>query len=420
MSGIKEKGLIVKSNDLVQASYSLTLQEARIILLMASRIQRDDREFKRYQIKVKEFAEFIGISKNKNIYNQLLDITKRLRRRSLLIKNKNSILETGWLSSSEYFVNKGYVELEFSEKLKPYLLQLKERFTKIQLENVIKLKRSYSIRLYELLKQWQKLKVKKIELLELKRILGIEDKYAVYANLKNKILKPSQEEINSKTDIAFTYTEIKKGRKVVMLSFEIYENRNPKHPSLPSPPKTEKIQNPELYQKLIDYFCIYPGDALEICTQYSESRIQANLKYVEQQYKRGSIKKIGPYTLKAIKDDYRLQKSLFDEEFERTTKEKQRQAQQEDEKWHLEIAYQRYREGKIDEYRSTLSTKKLENLKKRVITAFNKNNPSRSGRKRIGENLFLRLEVEAEIADRAGIPSFEEWVKQIKSKRGLE
>ncbi len=57
-------------------------------------------------------------------------------------------LKLQWLASAEYFEGSGYVELEFSQKLKPFLLQLKDRFTKYQLEYALKLKKSYSIRIY--------------------------------------------------------------------------------------------------------------------------------------------------------------------------------------------------------------------------------------------------------------------------------
>ena len=140
MKTLQKNRLVVKSNALIEASYKLTLQEARIILLLSSMINKDDDDFKLYQIKVKDFADFIGVNKNKNLYRELSEITTKLRKRSILIKKEESLLEIGWLSSAEYFFNKGFVELEFSDKLKPYLLQLKERFTKYHLDSVLKLK----------------------------------------------------------------------------------------------------------------------------------------------------------------------------------------------------------------------------------------------------------------------------------------
>jgi len=66
-------------------------------------VNRAEDEFKTYRIKAKEFAEFIGIKNNKRIYSQLLEVTRRLRKRSLLIKEGDTVLEVGWLASSKYF-----------------------------------------------------------------------------------------------------------------------------------------------------------------------------------------------------------------------------------------------------------------------------------------------------------------------------
>ena len=46
-----------------------------------------------------------------------------------------------WVSSIDYIKDTGLIELEFSEKLIPYLLQLKEQFTRYELKNILHLKK---------------------------------------------------------------------------------------------------------------------------------------------------------------------------------------------------------------------------------------------------------------------------------------
>ena len=50
--------------------------------------------------------------------------------------------------------------------------------------------------------------------------------------------------------------------------------------------------------------------------EYEENpqRVMANLAYVEKRYKKGEIEKIGPYTVKAIEENYNDQLSLFEVE----------------------------------------------------------------------------------------------------------
>lgn len=54
----------------------------------------------------------------------------------------------------------------------PYLLQLKERFTRYELKNILYFKNKYSIRIYELLKQYEKIGKREINIKELRGYLG--------------------------------------------------------------------------------------------------------------------------------------------------------------------------------------------------------------------------------------------------------
>jgi plasmid replication initiation protein len=47
----------------------------------------------------------------------------------------------------------------------------------------------------------------------------------VYQNVKNRILISGQREISSKTDISFEFEEIKTGRKVTSIKFQINDNK---------------------------------------------------------------------------------------------------------------------------------------------------------------------------------------------------
>ena len=127
---IISKKLLVKSNKLIEARYRLTEQEQRVIYWLVAQIKPNDEDFKPYNLNIKEFSEIVGLRPDSQ-YFHLKKITKHLINRSLEIldPNKETLLQTAWLSSAFYELRQGYVSLEFSPKLKPYLLQLKENFT---------------------------------------------------------------------------------------------------------------------------------------------------------------------------------------------------------------------------------------------------------------------------------------------------
>ena len=211
--------LVSKANDLITANYDLSLEEQRVILTLASTIQPDDEEFKPYKFRIKDFMSILGI-KTKTKYTEIPKITKNLMKKVIEIKKDNKILQVAWLSSAEYEISSGTVELQFSPKLKPYFLKLKKLYTSYRLENILSLKSKYSIRIYELLKSNQ-FKGYIIEDLEALRNMVGATEYIVYANFKSRILKQSQKEINAKTDLNFDFEEIKTGRKVTSIKFII-------------------------------------------------------------------------------------------------------------------------------------------------------------------------------------------------------
>jgi plasmid replication initiation protein len=118
-------------------------------------------------------------------------------------------------------------------KLRPFLLEVKEKFLKYKLENILPLKSSYVIRLYEILKDWLEMyvrygnkaeKILKVE--ELREILEIPKSYPYggSSGIKQRILEKAKSELEKYTDVIFDYEEIKTGRKVTHLKFIIRPN----------------------------------------------------------------------------------------------------------------------------------------------------------------------------------------------------
>lgn len=216
--------LVTKSNNLIEARYKLTVEEQRLILFLVSMIQPTDEDFKSYTIKVKDFMQLVDI-KNKGVYKQFITISGSLSGKTVMIKKENSTLVTSWLSSAEYFEKQGKIEISFDPKLKPYLLKLKNNFTTYKLENIIKLKSFYSIRIYELLKQYEKLKERVFTIDQLRSCLCIDkSQYPLYGNFKQKVLNVAKKELKEKTDIFFDIEEIKNERKIEKIKFFIHKN----------------------------------------------------------------------------------------------------------------------------------------------------------------------------------------------------
>lgn len=233
MAKIKKKSLptsliVTQSNQLVEARYNLPLAEQRLILTMISRIQPEDEDFKPYRISVGELAEFLGVDKG-SAYRECKKTTENLLKRVVCIEEPTGLLQVGWISSAKYIDGSGVVYLSFDPLLKPHLLQLKCNFTSSKLEMLMSFKSQYAMRMYTLLKQYERLQRREIETDLLREILGLrKDQYILYSNFKKDILEPTQRELEAKADLYFEFDEIKYGRRVGAIRFNIITKKTTK------------------------------------------------------------------------------------------------------------------------------------------------------------------------------------------------
>lgn len=212
-----KNNLVIKHNDLIEARYELNLIEQKIILYAATKIDTNKDNFTMVQIKVSDLTELMDTTIQR--YKEFSIIADGLMDKGIYFKDRPDF-SVRWVASSEY-IGDGIIELEFSQKLIPYLLQLKNKFTRYQLENILNLKSKYSIRLYELMKQYEKIGKREFELEELKRILYCEGMYSDFRNFDRVVLDNARKEINENTDILITYDKLKTGRRITSILFNI-------------------------------------------------------------------------------------------------------------------------------------------------------------------------------------------------------
>lgn len=230
---LARKSLVTQSNKLTEARYFLTIGEQKIILLLISLISPEDTDLKDYEMKVSEFSQMMGLS-GKSIYERMDDTLDKLLSRVIHIPEKTGFLKIGWVSSARYIQGEGVIQLSFDKKLKPYLLQLKEQFTKYNLFIVAKFQSSYSVRIYMLLKQYEKIGYREFYIDELKEILGIDkDKYSQFKAFRQWVINQAKKEFETKnketgafqSDITFDLETIRTGRKITRLRFNIRKQK---------------------------------------------------------------------------------------------------------------------------------------------------------------------------------------------------
>jgi len=233
----QEKQPVIQSNPLVNAQYKLDLIEQKVLRYIISMIRPDDEKLEKryYRIEIKDLEEYLGWEKGGEIFDYIKKVADKLKSTTIKVIKPTTTIVTSWIASYEYPKNKGWIEFEISSKLESELLKLKDQFTQYYLKNISKLKSQYSIRLYELMKQYLPLGKREIEIEDLKVMLGIgKDEYQKFNNLKRIIIEKAVKDIITKTDIEFKIKYIKEARKVVAILFYDIQQKTYIPPSIMS------------------------------------------------------------------------------------------------------------------------------------------------------------------------------------------
>ena len=236
----ENQSLVVKHNALINASYSLTLVEQRLILLAVVKLRQathnselDHLAFdKPIVIHVSDYVTMFGVT-NSTAYETLKDACKNLfERRFSFVEPRpkgSANVTTRWVSHIAYIDDTSTIEFTFAQKVYPLVTYLEKHFTSYDIEQVAPLKSGYAVRLYELVISWRvKGKTEKIAVQELRSKLGIEpNQYERMELFKRKVLDVAVKQINDNTDIILEYEQHKKGRQITHFTFLFKHKKKP-------------------------------------------------------------------------------------------------------------------------------------------------------------------------------------------------
>lgn len=214
---------VYKHNDMIQKGrHELTLQEQRCVLYAISKIKPNDTVFQEYTFELSDFYKLCGI--HGDSYTKLKKILQGLADRSwwATIDEKGTESLVRWFSTLRTSKRSGKVTIEFHKDMMPFLLELTKEnqyYTHYQMKYILPMKSQYAIRLYELLKSYQRNNYQWFFNIEqLKKQLNGE-KYTRFPDFRRWAIEPAVKEINKFTDINIAWEPIKEGRKVIRIIF---------------------------------------------------------------------------------------------------------------------------------------------------------------------------------------------------------
>lgn len=226
---MSKSNLVVKTNQLNSALQNLSLPEIRIVQLAIVDARETNTGLstdKPLRIDALRYAEMFETTRQ-NGYKRMKDAEENLfNRRFSYVDERGKIIKSRWVQQVTYLDDEGAIELVFTLAVVNGISRIdgaEDFFTSYLLEQTASMDSIYSVRLYELLVQW--VAAKNTPLFELEKFrnqLGVEDhEYKRMGNFKLRVLDLAVKEINEKSDIKVTYSQVKKGRTITGFKFKV-------------------------------------------------------------------------------------------------------------------------------------------------------------------------------------------------------
>ncbi|MEM1486395.1 replication initiation protein (plasmid) [Oscillospiraceae bacterium PP1C4] len=221
------------ANELILARQkTMSIWANRIINFLVMQLVAEDKDLKTYSVKIKDLAEFVGVSTG-NVYEDIKNACTEIMQTVIEISTGNpkrpwELLH--WMSLARYD-GEGTLTLSLSEEVKPYLFDLQARgfFTQYQIKEILPMSSFYAIRLYQYItmvmnKAKYKLEYVDMEIPFAREFFECENKYKQIGEFKKIVIDTAIKQINNNSSSRFWLDKpeyFKTGRVITKVRFYV-------------------------------------------------------------------------------------------------------------------------------------------------------------------------------------------------------
>lgn len=239
---LSENDIVLKqANRLIESIYKMDVNEHKLLLLATKKVNEMELRNEHFDertivtITGAEFAKQYGITTpsafkilvtaKKSIYDREFDYL-HIDPKTGKVKPMHS----RWFQARGESEGKSEINFMFTSAVVPLIYLVEKEYTMLDLQEIVKLKSKYAIRLYKFLMRWVNAPYRnKIPIEKLRDIFGLEgDEYTNMCDFKKRVLDAAVKQVRAGTGFKdLTVKNYKEGVKVVAFSFHYtkYDNQ---------------------------------------------------------------------------------------------------------------------------------------------------------------------------------------------------
>lgn len=226
---LNEEHEIVMANTLIQNGVNtLTKNELLLLRIIIMQTKKGDTDLFEYTLSTADLAKMLNITP-KGLYRDLRTMLDHIMGEKIKLKDDKTDRWAfiSWVQYASY--ENGKITIRLGDGLKPYLIGLRKYFNKIRLSELVHLKSTYSILLYELISSYMTTTPHAehkeeiyIPLDVIRRTTNTKNKYKKYSQFKEKVIDVAINEINGQSFYYYiTARPEKEGRSYTGFTFTV-------------------------------------------------------------------------------------------------------------------------------------------------------------------------------------------------------
>lgn len=302
---------IKKHSAIIQMSNRVTLQQRKAfnaLLYVARTILKEKPADHIFTINIETIKKLAGVdaNNNKQIKESLESLDDIKIEYNILSKDNKKIWgKFALLAGIE--IKEGIVKFNFPFQIYETLLR-PDMYAFLDLNIIKGLTSKYAIALYEISKDYINVEIPAMSIEKVRELFGIEEtQYKNNAILKLKVLDIAVREINEKTDLNVSYTEITTGRKITGIKFTVTKKKI--DIKLLTAPIEESLQDDvnDIFNNLLDVG-VSKLTVKTIIKNYSPENIKKQMDWLEYRKPRDPAAML----IQAIKEEWSIPNELLE------------------------------------------------------------------------------------------------------------
>lgn len=150
----RQNYLVTQANDLAKSFGNLTTFEHKVLDYCFSFVKAEDTQDQKYVVQMLDIIRHLGLNKSGKNYQRVGEAFRALNTKTAIYmrtyKNgKNGIIMTSLFDYIE-IVEDGKIEFQFSQKVAPYVFELKQNFYSFKLSELANVRSKYALTLLKL------------------------------------------------------------------------------------------------------------------------------------------------------------------------------------------------------------------------------------------------------------------------------